>query len=278
VVGIAFLLTFFFLHLKPLEMDTNEKFRRMDWLGLVLFGTGATSLALPLSWAGSSFSWSSWHTLLPLLIGVALLGALAWHERRPLEPVFPYRIFKDITTTAAILSGAIHGLLTYTVQAYLPLFFQAVFLQTTIQSAISTLPFSAVVVGFSAISGILVNSTRRYRLLLLTGWLLMTTFLGLLCLVKKSTAKAETYTFQAFAGIGVGIVLTVTAIPTRASVQHVDNTGIAAGMLVNFRLFGALIGPHHRLKRFQLGVQAEDGLTNGLTNYTTNLHSDTTER
>jgi predicted MFS family arabinose efflux permease len=242
LMGVAFLLTFFFLHLKLLEMDTNEKFRHLDWLGLILFATGATSLALPLSWAGSSFSWSTWQTLLPLLIGVALLSALAWYERRPLEPVFPHRIFKNITTTAAILSGAIHGLLTYTVQTYLPLFFQAVFLQTTIQSAISTLPFSAVVVGFSAISGILVHALRRYRLLLLTGWLLMTTFLGLLVLVKRRTTKAETYIFQAFAGIGVGIILTVTAIPTQASVRHVDDTGIAAGMLVNFRLFGALIG------------------------------------
>ncbi|KAF4635087.1 hypothetical protein G7Y89_g3013 [Cudoniella acicularis] len=238
MMGVAFLLTFFFLDLKPLEMEL----RRMDWLGLILFAIGATSLALPLSWAGSSFSWSTWQTLLPLLIGVAFLSVFAWYERRPLEPVFPYRIFKNTTMTAAILSGAIHGLLTYTVQTYLPLFFQAVFLQTTIQSAISTLPFSAVVVGFSAISGILVNLMRRYRLVLLTGWLLMTTFLGLLCLVKRSTAKAETYTFQAFAGIGVGIILTVTAIPTQASVRHVDDTGIAAGMLVNFHLFGALIG------------------------------------
>jgi hypothetical protein len=37
-------------------------------------------------------------------------------------------------------------------------------------------------------------------------------------------------------------VLTVTAIPTQASVRRVDDTGLAAGMLVSFRLFGALIG------------------------------------
>jgi len=54
--------------------------------------------------------------------------------------------------------------------------------------------------------------------------------------------ETEIYIFQVFAGIGVGTVLTVTAIPTQASVQDVDDTGIAAGMLVNFRLFGALIG------------------------------------
>ena len=78
--------------------------------------------------------------------------------------------------------------------------------------------------------------------MLLTGWLLTTTFLGFLCLVGTTTSCVEIYSFQAIAGIGVGTVLTVTAIPTQASVRHVDQTGIAAGMLVNFRLFGALIG------------------------------------
>jgi MFS family permease len=130
----------------------------------------------------------------------------------------------------------------YTVQAYLPLFFQAVFLQTSIQSAISTLPFCVVFVGFSAISGVIVNRLRRYRLVLMVGWVLMTTFLGLLCIVRRDTVKAEAYTLQVFAGIGVGTVLTVTAIPTQASVRRVDDTGLAAGMLVSFRLFGALIG------------------------------------
>jgi len=179
LMGVTFLLTIFFLHLKQLEMVTKEKLRSMDWIGLILYGSGATSVALPLSWAGSLFLWLSWQTLLPLLTGVALLIIIAWYERKPLNLVFPYRIFKNTTTRAAISSGTIHGLLIYTVQTYLPLFFQAVFLRTTIQSAISTLPFCASFVGFSAISGIVVNLMRRYRLVLLTGWLLMTAFFGI---------------------------------------------------------------------------------------------------
>jgi MFS family permease len=242
LMGATFLLTTFFLHLKKLELDTKARLKRMDWLGLIVYGSGATSVALPLSWAGSLFPWSSWQTLLPLLIGVALLMVLAWYEKKPLEPVFPYRIFKNRTTTVAIISGIIQGLLMYTVQAYLPLFFQAVYLQTTIQAAISSLPFCAVFVAFAAISGVIVSLIRRYRLVLLTGWLLMTTFLGLLCYVERDTTKPIIYVFQVFTGIGVGTTLTVTAIPAQASVHQVDDTGIAAGMLVNFRLFGALIG------------------------------------
>ena len=242
IMGITFTLTFFFLHLKPINMNFSTKLRRLDWVGMTLFAMGATFMALPLSWAGALFPWASWKTIVPLVIGLVLLAVLAFYENKPLEPLFPYRIFDNTTTIAAILSGSVHGLLMYTVLTYLPLFFQAVFLQTPLESAISTLPFSAAVVGFSAISGVIVNLVRRYRWVLLVAWVLTTTFLGLLYLVNKTTPRAETYSFHAIAGIGVGTILTVTAIPTQASVKHVDDTGIAAGMLVNFRLFGALLG------------------------------------
>jgi hypothetical protein len=43
-------------------------------------------------------------------------------------------------------------------------------------------------------------------------------------------------------GIGIGTIFAVTSIPLQASVKHVDDTGLAAGTLVIFRLFGALIG------------------------------------
>jgi MFS family permease len=70
ILGMIFALATFFLHLKPLEMTTREKLVRLDWVGLLLFGSGATGVALPLSWAGSLFPWSSWQTLLSLLAGV----------------------------------------------------------------------------------------------------------------------------------------------------------------------------------------------------------------
>ena len=42
-------------------------------------------------------------------------------------------------------------------------------------------------------------------------------------------------------GIGIGTIFAVTSIPLQASVKHVDDKGPAAGTLVIFRLFGALI-------------------------------------
>ncbi|KAI9654501.1 MAG: hypothetical protein M1821_006591 [Bathelium mastoideum] len=241
-VGIAFVLAFFFLKLRAIPMPFGDKIRRLDGIGMVLYSTGAAAIALPLSWADSLYSWGSWRTLVPLSIGLIVIAIFIWYERRPAEAIMPYRLFKSITTTASLATGFIHGLILYTMLFYLPLFFQAVFLETPLNAAKSTLPVAIVVVLFSILAPITIELTRRYRLLLWSGWISITAFLGVWIIVDRQTKRVEAYAFQALLGIGVGVVFTGTQVPVQASVAHVDDVGLAVGMLVVFRLLGALIG------------------------------------
>lgn len=48
-------------------------------------------------------------------------------------------------------------------------------------------------------------------------------------------------TFQVISGIGIGTVFVVPCIPMQASASAADQ-GLAGGIMVSFRLFGALIG------------------------------------
>jgi hypothetical protein len=81
---------------------------------------------------------------------------------------------------------------------------------------------------------------RQYRLVLWLGWLFSTTFLGLFCL-WNSHSPAEAYAFQAIASIGISTIITVAAIPMQASVEHVDNAGLAAGIYLTSQLFSAIV-------------------------------------
>lgn len=242
IVGTAFVLAVLFLNIRPLQTSLSIKIRQLDWIGIVLYTIGATSTALPLSWAGSLYSWSSWKTILPLVIGIAVLIVFGLYEKRPANALFPYRVFSNTTTVASLITGFIHGLVLYTILLYLPLFFQAVFLKTPLKAAISFLPVCILTVTFSVVAPVTIELTRRYRVLLWAGWLFIAVFMGLFCLVGHATSRAETYVLQALLGIGVGIVFTGTQIPVQASVEHVDDTGLAVGMLVVFRLTGALVG------------------------------------
>ncbi|KAI1110622.1 MFS general substrate transporter [Nemania sp. NC0429] len=244
IVGTAFVLSIAFLHLRPIRTPLAVKIRRIDWTGIALFTVGASATSVPISWADTLYPWSSWRTILPLVIGVAVLAILGVYEAKRKSPdsILPRRIFSSITSVSSLVCGFLHGLILYTGLLYLPLFFQAIRLEKALDAAKSTLPLAFLVVAFSFLAPVTIEITRRYRILLWVGWALMTASMGAWSLIGRETSRATTYAVEAVLGIGIGIVFTGTQVPMQASVVHVDDTGLAVGMLVVFRLFGALIG------------------------------------
>lgn len=240
VVGVV--LTFFFLHLRPIDSAFRSKLRRLDWIGMLLFTIGGTTFALPLSWAGSVYPWSSWRTILPLMIGAIVLTIFGVYESKPAAPILPYRIFRNTTAVVTLIGAAAHGAVLYSILLYLPLFFQAVILETPFRSAVSVLPASACIIGFSILGVLAVEIVRRYRWGVIANGLLMTSGVGLWALWRESSSRALLYGLQVIAAVGIGTLFTILTIPMTASVQNVDDMGVAAGILVSFRLFGALIG------------------------------------
>ena len=92
IVVVGVVLAFFFLHLRPVDASFGSKLRRLDWIGTSLFTTGGTTFALPLSWAGSMYPWSSWRAILPIVFGAIILVAFGVYESKPAEPILPHRI------------------------------------------------------------------------------------------------------------------------------------------------------------------------------------------
>lgn len=242
IIAVGVLLAFFFLHLRPIDSSFRSKLRRLDWIGMLLFTIGSTTFALPLSWAGAMYPWSSWKTILPLIIGAVFLLVFAIYESKPADPVFPYRIFNNRTAVVTLIGAAAHGAVLYSILLYTPLFFQAVMLETPFKSAVSVLPSSTCIVAFSIFGVISVELLRQYRWGVIANGLLMTLGVGLWALWRNTSSRALLYGLQVIAAIGVGTLFTLLNIPMTASVQQADDMGVAAGILVSFRLFGALIG------------------------------------
>jgi MFS family permease len=113
LLGISFLLTVVFLRLRSLQYSPLFELRRLDWTGVFLFTAGIILFALPLSWAGNLYAWNSFRTLLPLLLGVAILLAFAFYEGRAIAPMMPHRIFKSKTASATLIGAFIHGVSSY---------------------------------------------------------------------------------------------------------------------------------------------------------------------
>ncbi|ROW03613.1 hypothetical protein VPNG_07162 [Cytospora leucostoma] len=245
LVAIAMALAVMFMRLKTFETSVLSRLAKIDWIGMAIFTTGCALVSVPLSWAGVMYPWASWKTLLPLIIGIFVLVSLAIYEKYPQEAVFPYRIFKSRTAALCLLGSFIHGMVLYTLLLYLPLFFQAVFLESGLQSAISILPFCALVMCCTGAAAWLVDFVRHYRWVMWAGWVFLSVGTGLFALWNEhrgaTTSRALSATFQVISGIGIGTNFVVPCIPMQASASAADQ-GLAGGIMVSFRLFGALIG------------------------------------
>ncbi|KAK1749646.1 MFS general substrate transporter [Echria macrotheca] len=242
VVGLT--LVVFFLKLRERAEGFRQRLARLDWVGMGLFALGTTAVALPLSWAGAMYKWADWRTVVPLLVGVALLAGFVVYEgsQRVYEPVLPHRLFRSTTAVVSFLGSFVHGMVVYCLLLYLPLFFQAVLLEEPLQAAVSLLPLSTITVAVSVLSAVLVELFRRYRWNIWVGWAMLSLGLGLLSLLGSSASMAIKYSAQVVAGVGIGALYTILVLPVQASAPNVDDTGMAVGVFVSFRLFGALIG------------------------------------
>lgn len=166
VVGITGVLTFFFLHLTPIEGNLMENILKLDWYGFALFTIIGTTIALPLSWATTLYPRGSWQTLVPLLTGLLLLIPFGFIERGSAASMIPYQAAKNISIIAGCMGGFVYGSLLNSILLYLPLVYQAVYLETPLEAAKSTLPLCCLVVAMSIIVSVLIDRIRRYRLAL----------------------------------------------------------------------------------------------------------------
>jgi len=83
-----------FLKLNFVPSSLASKLRRVDWVGTVLFVGSTTSFLIPITWGGVMYAWTSWRTLVPLVIGaVGLVGFVFWEIYGASEPLIRLSIF-----------------------------------------------------------------------------------------------------------------------------------------------------------------------------------------
>ena len=242
LVAISAGCSIFFMRLKPIEGTLRSRLARLDWIGMALFTIGCTAVSLSLSWAGALYPWSSWRTILTLVVGLVGLVIFVIYEKRPAEAVIPYRFLTSQTSLATLIGGFMHGIVLYPLLLYLPLFFQSVFLETPLRSAVSILPLCCTLIFFSFIAGIVVDHFRRYLWQLWFAWITTAIGTGLFALWDAHSSLAARASYQVLAAIGLGVQFVIPAVAIQASVTKPEDQGFSVGILVSFRLFGALIG------------------------------------
>ncbi|KAI1977211.1 hypothetical protein LOZ53_001694 [Ophidiomyces ophidiicola] len=239
-VGIVFVLLFLKLNFIPSSL--MSKLRRIDYVGSVLFIGSATSFLIPVTWGGVMYSWDSWRTLVPLIVGVVGLIAFSFYETyAATDPMIPITIFANRTAIITYIETILHGLVLWCTLYYLPLYYETVKEYSPIISGVSLFPLSFTVAPSAAVIGIIVTKTGHYRWAIWLGFAISAIGTGLFCLLKVHTSIAGWIFLTLPAGLGLGILFPALAFGIQASALP-GHMAVAAAMFSFFRAFGQAIG------------------------------------
>ncbi|KAF1813715.1 MFS general substrate transporter [Eremomyces bilateralis CBS 781.70] len=242
LLAFAAVLVFFFLQLNFKTTTFFDKLSRIDWIGTVIFIASTTGFLIPLSWGGTQYPWTSWRTLVPLIVSLAgLVGFVVYEEKVAKEPLIRMSIFKNRTSAVSFLGTFLHGVALYAILYYMPLYFEAVKGFSPIITGVAMFPQMFTVSPAAIASGVYSAVTGRYVEAIWLGWVFTCAGMGILILLREGTSTVAWIFINLVSGLGIGILFTVLSMAIQASTPNKD-MGYAVTMFAFFRALGQTVG------------------------------------
>lgn len=239
---------FLFLHVhhrhEHHDVSVIERLKRIDFVGNAILITGTTSMLIALTYAGTRYTWSSWHTLVPLLIGFGLFilfGVFEASRYAPAEPVMPPRLFASRTSLIIAVNTFLYTAALYWVIFFLPVYFQAVQLDSATRAGINVIPVSLLGVPTAALAAWAISRWGKYKIIHLLGFALFSVGLGLFTRLDENTPTATWVGYMFTGPFGGGLLLNSQLPAFQAPVQESDQA-LATGCWNFLRTMGGVWG------------------------------------
>lgn len=231
-----------FLKLKLVPGSILEKLKRVDWIGNLIFIASSCSFLIPLTWGGVQYPWDSWHTLAPLLVGVAGIAFFCVYEQRwAVEPTIRLEILRSYNLAYSLYAALINALVVYGALYFLPLYFEAVRGYSPIVSGVSLFPATLTVAPVSIISGTIITKTGDFHVVTWVGWIATTLGCGIMCLLDVDTTIPQWIFLCLVAGVGLGLLYTSLAFVNQSDSDDAD-MAFAISLFVFARAIGQCLG------------------------------------
>ncbi|KAF4636135.1 hypothetical protein G7Y89_g1954 [Cudoniella acicularis] len=240
----ALIMLFFFLQLNYKREPTwAAALLRVDWLGNLIFIPSILAILLGLVMGGTVFPWSSWHIILPIV-----LGGVGWilfhvHQASPIckEPSVPPHLFSNRTSCIGFLLAFNSAMILNWSAYFLPFYFQASQGTNPVLSGVYVLPFTLFMVPAAMVAGGLLAKFGQYKPFHWIGFGLFALAAGLLSTLDTSSPRAAWICYQILGAIGLGLILTTILPAILASLEESD-AAVATSTFSFLRSFGYTFG------------------------------------
>jgi predicted MFS family arabinose efflux permease len=192
------------------------------------------------SLGGTTYAWGSPEALTMLVVGVVLLAAFPFAERRAAEPILPLELFRNRVFVVTSAVGFIVGLALFGAITYLPLYLQVVKGHSPTSSGLTLTPLMVGLLFTSILSGQLSSRYGRYKPFPIVGTDGSRGGADAVPL-EVGTPIWQTIVAMVVLGLGLGMVMQVLVLAAQNSVDH-SQIGVATSGSTLFRQIGGSIG------------------------------------
>jgi predicted MFS family arabinose efflux permease len=163
------------------------------------------------------------------------------NETRAKEPIVPLRLFRERTTTLAIIASVAVGVAMFGASVFLGQYLQISRGYSPTVAGLLTIPMIGGLVLSSTVSGALITRTGRWKAFLVVGGILVALGFGLLSTIDHQTNMVLFGGFLFVLGVGIGMTMQNLVLAVQNTVAATD-LGAASSAVAFFRSLGGTIG------------------------------------
>ena len=213
----------------------------IDYLGAATLMLAISLLMLALVEGGSSVATLfAPDNLVNIIGGILLLGIFAAIEKRAVDPIIPFKLFKNRTVSASIVAGFLGGIAMFGAISFIPLFAQGALGMSATKAGSLLTPLMLSWVSMSVVGGRLLLKFR-YRTITIIGFVVMTSGFVLLSTFQRETPHIWLYLYLVLIGAGLGLTMLTLLIAVQQAVERTQ-LGIATSLNQFSRAIGGAFG------------------------------------
>jgi EmrB/QacA subfamily drug resistance transporter len=211
----------------------------IDWPGIILSTVGLVAVTYGLIETGEH-GWTSLSTLLPMIIGLALLAVFFRYERRTATPLVDPGLFRSRSYTWGVLLVAVAILAMIGVLFLMPQFFQGVLGTDALGSGLRVLPL----IGGLVVGAIPASAAARLigaKATVAAGFAVLVIGLVLGAMTTADDGTGFIALWMALTGLGMGLAVSTSASAALAVLSD-EQSGIGSAVLQAVNKLGGPFG------------------------------------
>ncbi|KAH7355062.1 major facilitator superfamily transporter [Rhexocercosporidium sp. MPI-PUGE-AT-0058] len=212
-----------------------------DYQGSILLTTSITFLILGINLGGNIYPWSHPFVITSLAIFVICFPAFIWIESRVALPIMPLDLLTKYPRAGLILSNFIGAIIMNAVMFNIPLFFQAVLLESATSSGLRLIVPSLASSSIGTATGFLITYTKRLKIWLILGVIFFMVGTVQLSFMYRGLPDSAYLLFLVPQSIGQGFVFPATFMAVLVVSKQADQA-VVTSTLILWRSMGSVLG------------------------------------